>query len=77
MNGCFYHIVGASIARPAVKPSNFAETQCEYVTYCRADEQCSPLHPKPNICATIVYYRKRYVSGDRKGRPYVLFVKSP
>ena len=43
---CFiyiYNIVGASIARPAVRTSEFAESQCESATSCRADEQCSPL----------------------------------
>ena len=65
-----YRIVGASIARPAVKYSEFAEDRCEFVTFCRADERCSPLHPKFNIYAIIVQYRNRNVAGDREGRPY-------
>ena len=67
--------VGASIARPAVKPSDFADTLCKFVTFCRADGQWPPLHPKSNIYATIVQYRHRYVEGDRKGRPYEMNTK--
>ena len=65
-----YRIVGASIARPAVKYIEFAEDRCEFVTFCRADERCSPLHPKFNINVAIVQYRKRNVAGDCEGRPY-------
>ena len=67
--------VGASIARPAVKSSDFADPLCEFVTFCRADGQWPPLHPKSNIYATIVQYRHRYVEGDRKGRPYEMNTK--
>ena len=38
------YIVGANTARPAVEGYEFAENQCEYVTFYRTDERCSPLH---------------------------------